>query len=133
MKELNIRHFKLVNGDEIIGLVAVKNDDSYLVERPLNISSNILGGFQFTPWFPFSEHKTFKVMMNHIVNHVGVAEDVKAAYVEFALKLSEKRVPLKAPRSNTEIMDQLEEVLLDRYEEEKQYLEPEEDIKKTIH
>ena len=58
---------------------------------------------------------------------------MKAAYVEFALKLSEKRVPLKAPRSNIEIMDQLEEVLLDRYEEEKQYLESEVDIKKIIH
>ena len=75
MDKLNIRHFKLVNGDEIIGLVAVKNDDSYLVERPFSVSNNILGGFQLSPWFALSENKTFKIMKEHIVNHVMVAED----------------------------------------------------------
>lgn len=132
MKELNIRHFKLLNGEEIIGLVAVKNDDSWIVERPLTISSNILGGFQFQPWFPFSEHKTYKVMKEHIINHVMVAEDVKKAYVDFALSLQTKRVPLKAPRSNMDIMEEMEAALQDRYEEERMY--PEVDLKKeTIH
>ena len=132
MDNLNIRHFKLVNGDEIIGLVAVKNDDSYLVERPFSVSNNILGGFQLSPWFALSENKTFKIMKKHIVNHVMVAEDVKGVYVEYALKIDERRVPIKKPRSNEQIMDELEQTLIDRYDEERQYLEPEEDIEKKI-
>ena len=132
MDKLNIRHFKLVNGDEIIGLVAVKNDDSYLVERPFSVSNNILGGFQLSPWFTLSENKTFKIMKEHIVNHVMVAEDVKGVYVEYALKIDERRVPIKKPRSNEQIMEELEQTLIDRYDEERQYLEPEEDIEKKI-
>ena len=132
MDNLNIRHFKLVNGDEIIGLVAVKNDDSYLVERPFSVSNNILGGFQLSPWFALSEIKSFKIMKEHIVNHVMVAEDVKGVYVEYALKIDERRVPIKKPRSNEQIMEELEQTLIDRYDEERQYLEPEEDIEKKI-
>ena len=71
-------------------------------------------------------------MKKHIVNHVMVAEDVKGVYVEYALKIAEKRVPIKKPRSNEQIMNELEEALLDRYDEERQYLEPEEDIEKKI-
>ena len=132
METLNIRHFKLVNGDEIIGLVAVKNDDSYLVERPFSISNNILGGFQLSPWFALSENKTYKIMKDHIVNHVMVADDVKGVYVDYALKISERRIPIKTPRSNYEIMDELEEKLIERYEEERQFLDYEEDIEKKI-
>mgnify|MGYP001264442841 FL=1 len=132
METLNIRHFKLVNGDEIIGLVAVKNDDSYLVERPFSVSNNILGGFQLSPWFALSENKTYKIMKDHIVNHVMVADDVKGVYVDYALKISERRIPIKTPRSNYEIMDELEEKLIERYEEERQFLDYEEDIEKKI-
>ena len=132
MDKLNIRHFKLVNGDEIIGLVAVKNDDSYLVERPFSVSNNILGGFQLSPWFALSENKTYKIMKDHIVNHVMVADDVKGVYVDYALKISERRIPIKTPRSNYEIMDELEEKLIERYDEERQFLDYEEDIEKKI-
>ena len=48
--------------------------------------------------------------------------------------MDERRVPIKKPRSNEQIMNELEEALLDRYDEERQYLESEEDIeKKVIH
>ena len=36
MEGLNIRHFKLMNGEEIIGLVAIKNDDNFIIERPVS-------------------------------------------------------------------------------------------------
>ena len=81
MEELNIRHFKLMNGDDIIGLVAVKNDDNFIIERPVSIHANLLGGFQFTPWFPFSDSKQFKIMKSNIIQHVPIAEEVKTSYV----------------------------------------------------
>ena len=131
MDKLNIRHFKLVNGDEIIGLVAVKNDDNFIVEQPVAIGTNLVGGYSFTPWFPFSEHKNYKIEFTHIVNHVQVAPDVKQAYVDFVLNLDKRRIPIKQPRYSAQIMDELEEKLLKKYEEERYLMDEEEDI--TIH
>lgn len=133
IKELNIRHFKLINGEDIIALCSVKNDDSYIIERPLVVSSNLIGGFQFIPWFPFSENKAFKVLKNRIVSHVQVAEDVKEAYVDFALKLNERRRPVPSAKSDSQIMKELEETLLDRYDEERSTFAEEDDKEYTIH
>jgi len=132
IKELNIRHFKLLNGEEIIALCSVKNDDSYIIERPLVITSNLIGGFQFTPWFPFSENKAFKVLKKTIMSHVQVADDVKEAYVDFALKLNERRRPVPSPKSDIQIMKELEEELMDRYEEERSTIR-DKDKDYTIH
>ena len=135
MKEahLNVRHFKLVNGEDIIALCTVKNDDNYIVERPVLVANNILGGFQFTPWFPFSENKGFKVMKNMIVNHVLVADDVRDAYIDFALKLNERRAPVPATKSDTEVLRELEEQLLDRYEDDREYYEMDKKKERTLH
>ena len=46
MEDLNIRHFKLVNGEDIIAIVSSKNKDNWLVERPVVITNNIVGGYQ---------------------------------------------------------------------------------------
>ena len=69
MEGLNIRHFKLMNGEEIIGLVAVTNDDNYIVERPVKLHPSVLGGMQFSSWFPFSEAKQFKVL-NYLFHYI---------------------------------------------------------------
>tara|TARA_B100000575_G_C23093832_1_gene630739 strand:+ start:893 stop:1288 length:396 start_codon:yes stop_codon:yes gene_type:complete len=131
METLNIRHFKLVNGEELIGLVAVKNDDNFIVEQPVAIGTNLVGGFSFTPWFPFSEHKNYKIELTHIVNHVQVAEDVKQAYVDFVLSLDKRRIPMQQPRSSAQILEELEETLLKKYDEDRFLLD--EDEEKTIH
>ena len=127
MQELNIRHFKLMNGDDIIGLVAVKNDDNYIIERPVSINANLLGGFQFSPWFPFSDSKQFKIMKSNIIQHVPIAEDVKENYVQFALKLDEVRKPVT--KSDQEILEEYEDQIINKYAEEGVPI-PE---KKTIH
>ena len=116
MEELNIRHFKLMNGDDIIGLVAVKNDDNFIIERPVSIHANLLGGFQFTPWFPFSDSKQFKIMKSNIIQHVPIAEEVKTSYVQFALKLDKVSKP--ETRSDLEILEDYENELVNQYADE---------------
>ena len=74
MEGLNIRHFKLMNGEEIIGLVAVKNKDNYIVERPVRLNPSMLGGIQFSAWFPFSDAKQFKLRISDIIQHVPVSK-----------------------------------------------------------
>jgi hypothetical protein len=127
MDELNIRHFKLLNGEDIVGLVAVKNDDNFIVERPVSVNTNLLGGFQFSPWFPFSEAKQFKILKANIIQHVPVANEVKNTYVQFALKMEKAVIP--ESKSDLEILEEYENDLINQYADEGVPI-PE---KKTIH
>ena len=130
MEGLNIRHFKLMNGEEIIGLVAVKNKDNYIVERPVRLNPSMLGGIQFSAWFPFSEAKQFKIRMSDIIQHVPVAETIKETYVQFALKM-DKPVESVQTKSDQEILEEYENRLAnDLYEDG---LPEELDKKRTLH
>ncbi len=123
---LNIRHFKLMNGEEIIGLLAIKNDDNYIIERPVRINPSLLGGVQFSAWFPFSEDKQFKVLKSSIIQHVPIAESIKDTYVDFALKMDK---PISPPDTRTD------EELLKEYEDSlsSDYADQIPDAKRTIH
>ena len=129
MERLNIRHFKLMNGEEIIGLVAVTNDDNYIVERPVKLHPSVLGGMQFSSWFPFSEAKQFKVLKSNIIQHVPIAESIKETYVQFALKMDR---PVEAVQTKTdqEILEEYENRLVNEYAEDGI---PDLDKKRTIH
>ena len=130
MEGLNIRHFKLMNGEEIIGLVAVTNDDNYIVERPVRLNPSMLGGIQFSAWFPFSDAKQFKIRMSDIIQHVPVAETIKETYVQFALKMDKPVESIQA-KSDQEILEEYENRLAnDLYEDG---LPEELDKKRTLH
>jgi|TARA_B100001094_G_scaffold21674_1_gene18312 hypothetical protein len=107
MEQLNIRHFKLMNGEEIIGLLAHSNEDNLIIERPVRLNPSLLGGTQFSSWFPFSESKQFKVLKTAIIQHVPIAESIKDTYVNFALKMDQ---PISMPQTKTD------EELFDEYE-----------------
>lgn len=81
--KLNIRHFKLLNGEQIIALVSVKNPDNVMIERPVSIQENIMGGWRFSHWFPFSDKKIFKVMNSSIMNDSEIENSLKGDYVKF--------------------------------------------------
>lgn len=129
MEGLNIRHFKLMNGEEIIGLLAVKNDDNFIIERPVRLNPGLMGGIQFTAWFPFSEAKQFKVLKSSIIQHVPIAESIKDTYVQFALKMDN---PISVPdtRTDQELLEEYENRLVNEYADEGI---PDLDKKRTIH
>ena len=106
-QKLNIRQFKMMNGEEIIGLLAHSNEDNLIIERPVRLNPSLLGGTQFSSWFPFSESKQFKVLKTAIIQHVPIAESIKDTYVNFALKMDQ---PISMPQTKTD------EELFDEYE-----------------
>ena len=83
-QKLNIRQFKMLNGEEIIALVSQKETESYVVERPFKVIPNMMGGFTLLPWFPFSSQKLFKISSNHIMHHVEIDETMKNEYIKLA-------------------------------------------------
>jgi|TARA_R110000782_G_C14594872_1_gene390222 hypothetical protein len=114
MEDLNIRHFKLVNGEDIIAIVSSKNKDNWLVERPVVVVNGLLGGYTFTPWFPFSNTKAHKILMDKIVNSTGIDPDVKESYLNFVLSLKKKKAELV---TDTTLLQEMEADVNARMEE----------------
>ena len=129
---LNIRQFKLLNGEEIIALVNEKTESGeYIIERPFKVNSGMIGGFYFVPWFPFSSQKLFKLTKEKIIYHVELDEDVKQEYIKLAKEGLRPR-PKANLKSAEELVDQLaNEMGLEEHED--QLFENDIEITKTVH
>tara|TARA_B100000927_G_scaffold153870_1_gene123970 strand:- start:3032 stop:3415 length:384 start_codon:yes stop_codon:yes gene_type:complete len=109
MTNLNIRQFKLLNGEEIIALVSEKTESgAYIIERPFKINHGMIGGFYFVPWFPFSSQKLYKLHQGKIIYHVEIDEDIKEEYIKLAKEGMRPR-PTTKLRSADDIMEELAE------------------------
>jgi len=92
LEELHIRQFKLMNGDEIIGLVANDNNNNFIIDRPFKVEVNKLkhDAYQLVPWFDLSLSNTFTIDKSMVVAHANVANNIKRAYLKFAIDFEEK-------------------------------------------
>jgi len=110
IEKLNIRQFKLINGEEIVAHVTQKDPSAYIIERPLRILSNFIGGYTFQRWFPFSSQKLFKIIKSNIVYHVEIDENIKHEYLKAASGLPNPKLNV---RSDEDIMQEFEDFLED--------------------
>jgi hypothetical protein len=132
MEDLNIRHFKLTSGEELISLVQYSDENAFVLERPVQVKLNSLGMYMYSPWFPFSDKKIFKLFKRHIVNHVEIEEDSKKHYINYSVNGVKEETPSFNEIVEKVLKDQQlqfdDDPLLD-YEQD----EPESEPKKTIH
>ncbi len=112
MENLNVRQFKLISGETIIALVNSNNESNYVIERPVIVYANMIGGYQFADWFPFSNQKVYTINKYNIVGDVSIVDEVKATYIKFALTLDKKQKP--QIRSEDEVMETLTQNIMDR-------------------
>ena len=126
MDHLNIRQFKLLNNDDIIADLNTKNDDNYIIERPVILIPNILGNMQFEHWFPLSSQKVFKLYKTRVLQHVPVDEYIHETYINFVLNTKRPQYKLQ---SLTEAAEEYLK-LKNEYMEEDTNIVP---IKETIH
>ena len=130
-ERLNIRQFKMLNGEEIIGLVSQKETNSYIIERPFRTLPNMVGGFTLLPWFPFSSQKLFKIGNQYIMHHVEIDEEMKTEYIKLAATDPKIAKPVLTPADNRdprELLQEFEEFLEEEVREE---IEFERDTKKN--
>ena len=120
MENLNIRNFKLINGDNIIALISVNNRDHYLVERPVAVYTTVLGGYQFQPWFPFSNQTIYSIDKHNIIGDSNVIEDIKAEYIKYALA---KKESIPGPETQESLIEKLTQKIADRVEIENESME----------
>lgn len=110
-ERLNIRQFKMLNGEEIIGLVSQKETNSYIIERPFKILPNMIGGFTLLPWFPFSSQKLFKIGNQFIMHSVEIDEDMKTEYIKLAATKPKITRPVIGRSDSRELLQEFEEFL----------------------
>ena len=120
MENLNIRNFKLINGDNIIALISVNNRDHYLVERPVAVYITALGGYQFQPWCPFSDRTIYSIDKHNIISDSNVIDNIKAEYIKYALAWQE-RIP--GPETQESLLKKLTKKIADRVEIETEPME----------
>ena len=94
LKDINIQHFKLVNGEEFIGLVRGTENNRILIEFPLMLNVMSLGAgkesFYFTEWMPMARDEVIHVYPTTIITHSEVTDQFKEHYIRTALKFKEK-------------------------------------------
>ena len=91
--DVNIRHFKLVSGEEVISYVGTETSGDTLIhlERPLQIHRMGMGSFFFSKWHPFSKKDECVVNPNQIVSHSECADVVKERYIKICLDISKDK------------------------------------------
>tara|TARA_B100001094_G_C17500843_1_gene470979 strand:+ start:129 stop:518 length:390 start_codon:yes stop_codon:yes gene_type:complete len=115
-EELNIRHFKLINGEEIVALVHNKDDKFVAIERPMKILQNMFGGYQLAPWFVFSNQKMFALHQNQVLHSCIVDDNFKDTYIKVS---TDVQVPtLRADPGDmvedletSEMLDELDDIV----------------------
>jgi hypothetical protein len=127
MDNLNIRQFKLINGEDVIGVLNIKNDNNYIIERPVVLLPNLLGNMQFAHWFPLSSQKVFKLYKNRVVHHVPIDEYLHKTYIDFVLNTKRPEYKLQTMSEAVQDMVTKERELI-----EEDYLDVPEP-KETIH
>lgn len=115
--EAQIRHFKLLNGDDVIAFLTTNNSDNYIIEEPLLLVQNMTGNYHFTKWFPLSPQKSFKLYKTRVMQHVPVYEDISEAYIKY---LMNHRQSDEGPKVQT-----YKELLTELIQQEQQYREAE--------
>ena len=86
---LNIRQMKLISGEEIVCLVASDNDDNYLIERPLAVTSVLPNKYQLMPWFSLSNTNVISINKSNVISHAEVDNEIKLTYIKLALNESD--------------------------------------------
>ena len=130
MDNLNIRQFKLLNNDDVIAVLNTKNDDNYIIERPVVLTPNLLGNMQFEHWFPLSSQKVFKLYKTRVLQHVPVDEYLHESYIDFVLNSPRQEYKLQSLKDT---LNEYNKLTREYLEEDPLTSSLEVPIKETIH
>jgi len=93
LEDLPIKHIRLVNGDQIVSYIQKLEDDTVLLEQPLQlhiVNKHELNSysFYFTRYMPLSADSAVHLNPVNIVTYSDVTEDVMERYIASALEAS---------------------------------------------
>lgn len=82
MKNLDVRHFKLINGENILATVADEMNDTTVIENPVLINSHGNGVVRFTYWMPYTEENYFVLPNSSIMIQATISDAYKDEYAK---------------------------------------------------
>jgi hypothetical protein len=99
LQDLPIKHIRLVNGDQIVSYVQHLEDDSVILEQPLQLhpvmSTNERQSktytFYFTRYMPLTDNRLVHLNPVNIVTYSDVTDDVMERYISSALEASAEK------------------------------------------
>jgi len=93
LDSIDIRHFKLMNGDEIVGLVRGHDESQVFIEFPLLLNIMSLSPdkeqYYYTEWMPMAGDQLIKIYFGSIVAQSTCTDSFKEQYIRTALRLKE--------------------------------------------
>ena len=93
LDNIDIRHFKLTNGDEVIGLIRGHDEVQVFIEFPLLLNIISLSPekeqYYYTEWMPMAGDQLIKVYFGSIVAQSKCTDQFKEQYIRTALRLKE--------------------------------------------
>ena len=91
LSDIDIRHFKLSSGDEVISMVAKEEKDVVIVTQPMQMHSVInqqSQAYYFTDWQPMAKVNACAISKLHIVSFVECADNVKEKYIRMCMDIN---------------------------------------------
>ena len=125
MKDLNIKHLKLINGEEIISLVNQSIGDDLILEFPLllnTIYDNNTNTYYFTKYMNLTNDSLIHMNVRNIIAYSTVTDDIKRKYIVSSLSYKEDQL-LEERRVNKEIDEKVRRNINAIIDEETDYAE----------
>lgn len=79
--DLDLRQFKLINGESILAVVLHETHDNLTIEKPVLIHSKGNGSVVFTFWMPYTQEKIHVISQKHVIITSTVSEIFKEQYL----------------------------------------------------
>jgi hypothetical protein len=125
MKDLNIKHLKLINGEEIISLVNQSIGDDLILEFPLLLNSiydNNTNTYYFTKYMNLTNDSLIHMNVRNIIAYSTVTDDIKRKYIVSSLSYKEDQL-LEERRVNKEIDEKVRRNINNIINEDDDYAE----------
>lgn len=89
LESINVRYFKLMNGESIISYVREDLDEGFEavihLEEPMIVSMDRSKQFILSKWLPFSDNVVHKLDVYNVIMETNVSDEVKAHYLKIIL------------------------------------------------
>jgi hypothetical protein len=91
LDDLNVKYFKLMNGDSIVSYVHdnLEGGTTIGLEEPMKVSMDDNKQYCLSPYMPFAKDTIHHLDIYHILLESKVDNDIKAHYMKIILNISD--------------------------------------------
>lgn len=93
-KDLNVKHFKLTSGDEVLGLIAGVDANKGIIHIEYPVLIDMIGdAYMMADYMPTSVKNIVAFSVQHIIAQSDVHESVKHEYIKYCVGVQSEPEP----------------------------------------